>query len=203
MKAIAPVLFALIVSQFSVVATQERPNILWITSEDNSSSWLACYGNPQAVTPNLDSLASHGIRFTRAYSNGPVCAVARSTILNGAHAVTQGTHGMRSRHPIPANLSASRQLLPQLGYFCTNNSKTDYNFLGDDKAIWDECSGKAHYKNRATDQPFFAIFNFTTTHESQLFPANVAANRKAGNHPADSAHRSRQGDPPSLSARSA
>jgi N-sulfoglucosamine sulfohydrolase len=180
MKAIAQVLFALLVAQFPAVATQERPNILWITSEDNSSSWLGCYGNPQAVTPHLDSLASHGIRFTRAYSNGPVCAVARSTILNGAHAVTQGTHGMRSRHPIPANYQPHASYFRKLGYFCTNNSKTDYNFLGDDKAIWDECSGKAHYKNRASDQPFFAIFNFTSTHESQLFPASVAANRKRG-----------------------
>jgi N-sulfoglucosamine sulfohydrolase len=180
MKQIALVLFAFIAGQFLRAASPERPNILWITSEDNSSNWLGCYGNRQAMTPHLDSLASQGIRFTRAYSNGPVCAVARSTILNGAHAVTQGTHGMRSRHPIPAIYQSHASYFRSLGYFCTNNSKTDYNFQGDDKAIWDECSGKAHYKNRATNQPFFAIFNFTSTHESQLFPANVVANRKRG-----------------------
>jgi N-sulfoglucosamine sulfohydrolase len=183
MKRIAQFLLALTAGQISLAASPDKPNILWITSEDNSSSWLGCYGNTQAVTPQLDALASKGVRFTRAYSNGPVCAVARSTILNGAYAVTQGTHGMRSRHPIPAIYQPYVAYFRELGYFCTNNNKTDYNFLGNDKALWDECSGKAHYKNRAADQPFFAIFNYGITHESQLFPSNVAKNRERGNIP--------------------
>ncbi|MCU0780705.1 MAG: sulfatase-like hydrolase/transferase, partial [Akkermansiaceae bacterium] len=80
----------------------DRPNILWITSEDNAAHWLGCYGNAEARTPRLDTLAAEGLRFTCAYANAAVCAVARSTILNGAYAVTQGTQHMRSRHPIPA-----------------------------------------------------------------------------------------------------
>lgn len=146
-----------------------RPNILWITSEDNSPHWLGCYGNPQAQTPHLDKLASTGIRFTHAYSNAAVCAVARSTILNGAHAPSQGTQHMRSRHPIPASYTPYVRYLRDAGYYCTNNSKTDYNFKGNDQAIWDECSNKAHYRNRPANQPFFAIFNLTQTHESSLF----------------------------------
>jgi len=158
----------------------EKPNILWITSEDNASHWLGCYGNQQASTPRLDALAAGGLRFTRAYSNAPVCAVARSTILNGAYAVTQGTQHMRSRHEIPASFKPHASYLHSLGYYCTNNSKTDYNFKGDDKAIWDECSAKAHYKNRPEGKPFFAIFNLTITHESNLFPAVIGKNRKQG-----------------------
>ncbi len=159
---------------------EDRPNILWITSEDNASHWLACYGNQQASTPVLDSLAANGLKFTHAYANGPVCAVARSTILNGAYAVTQGTQHMRSRYHIPADFKGHATYLREAGYYCTNNSKTDYNFKGNDAAIWDACGGNAHYKNRPDGKPFFAIFNLTITHESNLFPEVVRKNRKAG-----------------------
>ena len=148
----------------------ERPNILWITSEDNSAHWIGCYGNEQAKTPRIDALADEGHLFLHAYSNAPVCAVARSTILNGAYAVTQGTQHMRSRHPIPERFKSYVSYLRGQGYYCTNSSKTDFNFKGDDRAIWDECSGKAHYKNRAEGQPFMAVFNLTVSHESSLFP---------------------------------
>lgn len=158
----------------------DRPNILWITSEDNAAHWLGCYGNAEASTPRLDALASGGLLFRHAYANGPVCAVARSTILNGAYAVTQGTQHMRSRHPIPKAFVPHVTHLRRLGHYCTNNAKTDYNFRGKDTAIWDECSGKAHYRNRPDGKPFFAIFNLTITHESQLFPEKVVANRKSG-----------------------
>lgn len=162
----------------------ERPNILWITSEDNAAHWLGCYGNAEAATPRLDALAATGLRFSHAYANGPVCAVARSTLLLGAHAVTMGTQHMRSRHPIPAAYRAHVTHLRGLGYYCTNQVKTDYNFRGNDAALWDVCSTKAHYRNRPAGRPFFAVFNLNITHESQLFPDNVAANRKSGAIPA-------------------
>ncbi len=152
----------------------DKPNILWITSEDNASHWLGCYGNTQVQTPQLDALAINGIRFKNAYSNAPVCAVARSTILNGAYAPTMGTQHMRSRYPIEAKYKPYVHYLKQAGYYCTNRSKTDYNFKGNDKAIWDECSGKAHYRKRREGQPFFCVFNFTTSHESSLFKKNKA-----------------------------
>jgi arylsulfatase A-like enzyme len=157
-------------SLWLVAVAAERPNILWITSEDNSARWLGCYGNEQAATPRLDRLAAEGNLFRQAYSNAPVCAVARSTILNGVYAPSQGTQHMRSRHPIPAEIKPYVTHLRGQGYYCTNASKTDYNFKGNDQAIWDECSGKAHYRKRAEGQPFFAIFNLTETHESSLFP---------------------------------
>ncbi len=163
-----------------ILAAADRPNILWITSEDNASQWIGCFGNPQASTPRIDSLAAGGLKFTRAYSNGPVCAVARSTILNGAYAVTQGTEHMRSRHPIPAAFKAGVTWLRESGYYCTNNFKTDYNFKGNDEALWDECSNKASYRNRPQGKPFFSVFNINITHESQIFPNVVENNRKKG-----------------------
>ncbi len=54
------------------------------------------------------------------------------------------------------------------GYYCTNNYKQDYQFKAP-KTAWDENGPYAHWRNRGDNQPFFSIFNFTTTHESGLF----------------------------------
>lgn len=161
----------------------DRPNILWITSEDNAATWLGCYGNKDAQTPRLDKLAAEGLRFTRAYANAPVCAVARSTILNGVHAVSQGTQHMRSRYPIPADIVPYVSVMRTAGYYCSNHTKTDYNFRTNDAGLWDDCTNKAHYRNRPAGKPFFAVFNLMTTHESSLFPDKIAANRKSGGIP--------------------
>lgn len=185
---VALVLCTLIVNDcYSAPATDSSsevkpklPNILWITSEDNSFQWLGCYGNQDAQTPRLDALAENSIKFTQAYSNAPVCAVARATILTGVYSTTLGTQHMRSRHALPKTIRPHVSYLRELGYYCTNDSKTDYNIEGNDKVIWDQCNRKAHYKNRKEDSPFFAIFNLTTSHESSLFPANVEKKRQQG-----------------------
>ena len=151
------------------VEPQERPNILWVTSEDNSHHWIGCYGNSDAQTPNIDKLAATGIRYRYAYANTAVCAVARNTLILGRYACGMGTHNMRSRYPIPDHFRTYPSYLREAGYYCVNRSKTDYNFATDDKSHWDECSPRAHWKNRAQGQPFFAVFNTTISHESSLF----------------------------------
>ncbi|MCB9917776.1 MAG: sulfatase [Planctomycetes bacterium] len=161
----------------------DRPNILWITSEDNAAHWLGCYGNVQARTPRLDELARGGLRFRHAYSNAPVCAVARSTLLTGVHAPSQGTQHMRSRCAIPERFVPYPTLLRDAGYWCSNRSKTDFNIRGDDRACWDACSGKASWRGRREGQPFFSIVNLTLSHESSLFPARVEKARETGRIP--------------------
>jgi len=149
---------------------QTRPNILWIVCED-ISPYLGCYGFEQALTPNLDKLAEHGVRFTRAYSSAPVCAVARSALLTGMHSPTLGTHGMRVRTNLPPVVPAYPAIFKEAGYYCTNNSKTDYNsnpYSGLSNVIWDECSREAHWKNKPDGKPFFAVFNYGATHESHM-----------------------------------
>ena len=106
------------------LAAVERPNILWITSEDNDKYWLGCYGNKNARTPSLDALAEESVRFEHFFSNAPVCAVARSTILTGVHAPSQGSQHMRSRHPIPASYKPYVSYLREAGYYTSNASKT-------------------------------------------------------------------------------
>jgi len=170
-------LLLLLVLAFPLLAN-ERPNILWITSEDNSAHWLGCYGNKQANTPRIDALAGQGFLFEHAYSNAPVCAVARCTILMGVYSTSLGTQHMRSRHPIPARYRPNVEYLRAAGYYCTNNVKTDYNFKGNDNSYWDDSSGKAHYKNRPDGKPFYAVFNFTESHESSLFKNKPAEPRR-------------------------
>jgi arylsulfatase A-like enzyme len=152
-----------------------RPNVLWLTVED-ISPYLGVYGHPNAQTPRLDRLAKDGIRYTQAYANAPVCAVARSALLTGMHSPAIGTHQMRSRPQLPANIPAYPKLFRQAGYYCTNNVKTDYNSSYEgDRTLWDASSRNAHYRNRADGQPFFAVFNNTQSHESQLdrLPADL------------------------------
>ncbi len=142
------------------------PNILWITSEDNGPH-LGCYGDRYATTPNLDRLAARGMIYQHAWSNAPVCAPARTAIISGMYPTSTGSEHMRSMTRLPAHMKMFPQLLREAGYYCTNNSKEDYNLEKTGK-VWDESSTKAHWKNRAPGQPFFAVFNITVTHESQI-----------------------------------
>ncbi len=153
---------------YSAVAA-DRPNILWITSEDNSP-YLGCYGDGQAFTPNLDRLAAEGVRYRNAFANAPVCSAARTTLITGMYACSIGAHNHRSRVAIPGAFRLYPEHLRAAGYYCTNNRKTDYN-LSNAGQPWDECSGQAHYRNRKPGQPFFAVFNFVTSHESKVAPS--------------------------------
>ncbi len=143
------------------------PNILWITSEDNGPE-LGVYSDTYADTPNLDALASEGMIYRHAWSNAPVCAPARTTIISGMYPPSLGAQHMRSMVPMPEGKRMYPEYLREAGYYCTNNRKEDYN-LEKPEGVWDESSDTAHWRNRPdSTQPFFAIFNFTTTHESQI-----------------------------------
>jgi arylsulfatase A-like enzyme len=147
----------------------KSPNILWIVSEDNSAYFTGCYGNSFATTPNIDKLASQGFLYTHAYCTNAVCAPSRNTIITGVYASSNGHENMRSTYPKSADVHTYPEYLRQAGYYCTNNAKTDYNTSGIiPSEIWDESSNKAHYRNRPKGEPFFAVFNLGTSHESSI-----------------------------------
>jgi uncharacterized sulfatase len=150
----------------AVALAAERPNILWITSEDHGPQ-MGCYGDPLARTPNVDALAARGMLFKRAWSNAPVCAAARTTLIAGMMATSLGAEHMRSEVTMPAGSRMYPQYLRDAGYYCTNNSKEDYN-LTKPGQVWDESSARAHWRNRGTGQSFFAIFNSAASHESRV-----------------------------------
>lgn len=144
----------------------ERPNILWLSFEDHGPQ-LGCYGDDYADTPVLDELAARGVRYERCWSNAPVCSTARTTLITGRYATSLGAHHHRSRLPCPPNVRFFPQLLREAGYFCTNNRKEDYN-LAKPAGTWDMSGNRAHWRSRKPGQPFFAVFNITISHESQI-----------------------------------
>lgn len=144
----------------------KAPNILWITSEDHGPH-MGCYGDKFARTPNIDKLAKKGMLYTMAWSNAPVCAPARTTIISGLYPPSTGSEHMRSLTRLPMNMRMFPHYLRMVGYYCSNRVKEDYNLQKDGK-VWDDSSNKAHYKNRGAGQAFFAVFNSVKSHESQI-----------------------------------
>jgi arylsulfatase A-like enzyme len=152
---------------------QDLPNILWLVSEDNSP-FLGCYGDENASTPNLDKLATEGITYDNAFANAPVCAPMRNSIITGVYASNLGCQNMRSTNPIPPEIKFFTQYLREMGYYCTNNAKEDYNTIKPTD-VWNESSNTAHYMNRNPDQPFFAVFNTGLSHEHKIhFTSQIA-----------------------------
>jgi arylsulfatase A-like enzyme len=162
----------------------KRPNILWISTEDMSPH-LGCYGDKVAKSPNIDRLAAQGIRYTNVFTTAAISAPVRAGVITGMYQTSIGCMHMRTTsyrrsadNPLPFTavpphyVKAFTEFMRAEGYYCTNNSKTDYQFAGNQvpASIWDECNNKAHYKNRPDrNQPFFAVFNWTGTHESQCW----------------------------------
>ena len=147
----------------------DRPNIIWLTTEDNSSHHMRLYNENGAPMPAIEKLAREGVVFDNAFSNAPVCSVARSTLITGCYAPRIFTQfHRRAKHvPLPNDLMPMPYYLKKAGYYTTNNSKQDYNFILPEE-VWDESSTKASYQNRQQGQPFFHVQNHTVTHEGNL-----------------------------------
>ena len=182
-------LLSLILALGTPLAAQEPVNVLWLTVED-MSPWLACYGDDTVPTPNLDRLAAESVRYANAFATSPVCAAARSSLITGMYATRIGTMHQRTGSPSraaiernpdsyaeiptyegvpPAFVRCFPEWLRARGYYCTNNAKTDYQFRAPE-TVWDESGNKAHWRDRPSGRPFFAVFNHGGTHESQAFP---------------------------------
>jgi uncharacterized sulfatase len=160
-------ILACVLASFAHAA--DRPNVLWLSCEDLSPHHISCYGGQHAITPHIDALARRGVRFTRAFTNAGVCAPSRTGIITAVMPTSLGANHMRSKATLPDFVKGFPYYLRQDGYYCTNNVKTDYN-LADFDAGWHEVSNRAHWRNRPSkDQPFFAVFNWVGTHESQVF----------------------------------
>ncbi|MHC5058015.1 MAG: sulfatase-like hydrolase/transferase [Planctomycetota bacterium] len=147
-----------------------RPNILWITSEDNGISWVSCYGGKNCKTPNIDKLAEEGFRYTNCFDNAAVCAPTRSCWITGMYGISNGTQPMRSRNKIPHDkIKYYPDLLRAAGYYTSNPGETDYNIGGrSDKDCGDHKGGRGPgWQKRKDGQPFFAVVNIGDSHESR------------------------------------
>lgn len=171
-----------------------QPNILWIVAED-LSAYLPSFGDSTIVTPHLSKMAAEGVCYDNFYSPHPVCAPARAAIITGMYANSIGASHMRTGpwfagkptkktlvsyqkampdnirpyEAVPgANIRMFTEYLRSAGYYCSNNSKEDYQFVKTPVA-WDESSSRAHWRNRPEGKPFFSVFNIGVTHESQIW----------------------------------
>lgn len=165
---------------------QPQPNFLLIYAEDISTD-IGPYGDAYPRTPTLDKLATEGRVYRNCFSVSGVCAPSRSGIITGMYPTTIGTHHMRSKGVPPPFVKCFTEYLRAAGYYCTNNSKTDYNFDSPITA-WDESSNKAHWRNRAEGQPFYASFTIVTTHESQIRASDDDFARNTARIPAEHRH---------------
>lgn len=164
--------FLLLASTFfsPFAQAEKKPNFLWILSEDNSIHFLRLYGYELGATPAIETLASDGVVFDHAFSCGPVCSVARTTLITGCLAPRLGFQ--YHRKSALANLPDGAQMFPaylkQAGYYTTNNSKKDYNAVEGKEEVWNDSSGKSTWRNRPVGAPFFHKQTYGMSHESSL-----------------------------------
>ena len=172
-----------------------KPNIFWITIEDQSQYLLPFNGNQDVSLPNLEKIAEESIVFDNMYATYPVCAPARSSIITGMYPNSIGTHNMRAMHfdnyfnndqkfgkrsekeqvlEVPyysSKLAESIRTFPEIlrenGYYTYNDAKGDYNFILDIDSVW---SGyRTNFKLSKNKAPIFAVYNFNVTHESSMW----------------------------------
>lgn len=168
------------IPQANAATNKERPNIVCIVCED-IGPYLGCYGDKVAKTPNLDKFAGDAVLYSNMFTSIGVSAPSRFSLITGLYPSCYGANQMRCTSPgtvgdvvlpysvvLPEGVRCYTEFLREKGYYCTNNAKTDYQFNAPLTA-WDENSSEAHWRNRPEGCPFFAIFNISLTHESQIW----------------------------------
>jgi choline-sulfatase len=102
-----------------------RPNVLWICADDHAPYVCGAYGNKVVRTPNLDRLASGGMRLDRAYCNSPVCTASRQSFLTGRYPRTLGVTQLQT--PLPDGEQTLARLLRTAGYDTAAIGKMHFN----------------------------------------------------------------------------
>jgi len=147
----------------------DLPNFVWVVTEDHSRDDVACYGNPDVNTPNMDCLAAEGVRFTNAFSAAPSCAPTRSGLITGMYPISLGAQHQRNDSAVlPEGVRLLPQYLRDAGYLCINATwdftkpgKKDYQFQWDRNNTWDKA---LDWNEREPGQPFFAQLHIAEPH---------------------------------------
>jgi uncharacterized sulfatase len=155
----------------SAVVADDRPNVVWIISDDLGPE-LGCYGYPDVATPNLDRLAKAGTRFTHAFSTAPVCSSSRTAFQTGLYQTTVGGHhhNTRDKKPLPEFATTVTEEMQKAGYFVSNGrggkepetrlAKSHLNWTYDAREFFDGND----WTQRAAGQPFFAQVQIKEPH---------------------------------------
>ena len=102
---------------------QQRMNVLFIISDDLTATALSCYGNTVCQTPNIDSLAASGTRFTRAYCQGTYCGPSRASFMSGYYPHATGVLGYKNPRPQIGDRPTWSQHFKNHGYYAARVSK--------------------------------------------------------------------------------
>ena len=89
--------FLIVGTAISWAADPDRPNIIFIMADDMGYADAGCYGGKVIATPNIDSLAAEGVKFTQCYAGATVCAPSRSVLMTGQHGDHTRVRGNFSR----------------------------------------------------------------------------------------------------------
>lgn len=124
--------FKMAVGLLLLVATcasgAQKPNILFLLSDDHSYPYLGCYGNPDVKTPNLDRLAGEGMRFDRMFVSCPQCVPSRAALMTGRSPVA--VRMVRFTSPLPPDVPALPDLLRDKGGYFTGIAGRSYHLDG-------------------------------------------------------------------------
>ena len=117
--------FIFIVSLCGLTAypSTHRYNVLFIISDDLTSTALSCYGNEVCHTPNIDRIAEHGVRFTRAYCQGTYCGPSRASFMSGYYPHAIGALGYKSPRSMIGDRTTWSQHFMNHGYHSARVSK--------------------------------------------------------------------------------
>ena len=177
-------------------ADQGSVNVVWIVIED-ASPHIGCYGETLIKTPHIDRMAREGIRFSSAFVTAPVCSSSRSAMVSGMYQTTLGVHNHRSQvssrkgggnvayydsYKVPKSVKLIPELFRDAGYYVTNKSKTDYNFIPTSKLYHG-----SDWKKAPAGQPIFAQFQLkggkNRKAQSHADPAEVVLPPYYPDHP--------------------
>lgn len=125
MKFVCFVLMSVLLPNFVRAAESSKPpyNVLFIISDDLTSTALSCYGNTVCQTPNIDAIADRGVRFTRAYCQGTYCGPSRASLLSGYYPHATGVLGYASPRPQIGDRATWPQHFKNNGYYTARVSK--------------------------------------------------------------------------------
>ncbi len=120
------IIVLLVLAALAISSAHAAPNILFIISDDLTAEALSCYGNVQSQTPNIDRLASQGLRFTRAYTQYPLCGPSRAAMMSGMYPSAIGVMDNQGADNFTANLGTRPSMAQHFkdnGYFTARASK--------------------------------------------------------------------------------
>ena len=169
----------------STKVRDKRPNIVWLNTHDVSARHLGCYGDPYARTPNLDRIAGEGVRYTSAFTAGPICSPSRTSIFTSMHPTTLGTHHHRSFAVRPPFAQLLPAYLTSNGYASTQINSDINTYIDSDE--WASLIEPDElWQQRPTDKPFFAVFSFAESHASTFKKTPEEVRRHRSDRLADS-----------------